>query len=172
MPILQILQYPDSRLRRKAQKVADVGSDKVKKIIDNMLETLANVEGCAGLASTQLDVDQPPRVVVINDGSEVLCLINPKVVSKEGSDIAEEACMSVFPQYISAEVKRASKIRVQTLNCQGAQIEFDADGFLARCIQHECDHLDGILYIDRLSKSNRNFVEKQMLDYCLPKRSS
>jgi peptide deformylase len=171
MSVLQILQYPDFRLQRKAQEVTDVGSDKVKKVIDDMLATLANSEGCAGLASTQLDIDQPPRVIVINNGGEVLCLINPRIIYKEGSDIAEEACMSVFPQYIAAEVERATKIRVQMLDRDGGQVEFDADDFLARCIQHECDHLDGVLYIDHLSKSKRKLLEKQMSDYCFPKKS-
>jgi len=165
MSILQILQYPDLRLRRKSHKVTDVTSAKIKKTIKTMLETLANTENCAALAATQLDIEQPPSIIVINsmdDDDHILCLINPQIIAQEGHDVAEEGCMSVFPDDIRAEVKRATNIKVKTLTACGDQIEFAADGYLARCIQHECDHLNGILYIDHLSKLKRAFLEKKM----------
>ncbi|MEI8054416.1 MAG: peptide deformylase [bacterium] len=165
MSILQILQYPDLRLRRKSHKVTAVNSAKIKKIVKNMLETLANTKNCAALAATQLDIKQPPSIVVINsvDGDDnVLCLINPQITAQEGHDVAEEGCMSVFPEDIRAEIKRAINIKVKALNTHGDKVEFAADGHLARCIQHECDHLSGILYIDHLSKLKRAFLEKKM----------
>ncbi|CAL7959908.1 peptide deformylase [Gammaproteobacteria bacterium] len=165
MSILQILQYPDLRLRRKSNKVTNVNSAKIKKTIKNMLETLANTEGCAALAATQLDIEQPPSIIVINsmdDDNNVLCLINPQITAQEGHNIAEEGCMSVFPENIRAEVKRATSIKAKTLTACGDQVEFSADGYLARCIQHECDHLNGILYIDHLSKLKRALLEKKM----------
>lgn len=166
MSILQIIQYPDSRLHRKSHKVADIKSAKIKKIIKSMLETLANTENCAALASTQLDIEQPPSIIVMNslesDGN-MFCLINPQIITQEGHDVAEEGCMSVFPEEIRAEVKRATKIKVKSLDIHGKQTEFEAEGFLARCIQHECDHLNGILYIDHLSKLKRSLLEKKML---------
>jgi peptide deformylase len=167
MSILKILQYPDLRLRSKAHKVIDVKSAKIKKIIKNMLETLANAGSCAALAATQLDMEQPPCITVINpltdDMDDVLCLINPQIAVRDGSDTAEEGCMSIFPEDVRAEIKRANKIKVKALDVHGNHIEFEAEGFLARCIQHECDHLNGILYIDHLSKLKRHLLEKKML---------
>ncbi|EKE00823.1 MAG: peptide deformylase [uncultured bacterium] len=174
MSILKILQYPDSRLRRKGHKVTDVTSAPIKKIIKNMHETLSDAKDCAALAATQLDIDHPPSIVVINlpdSNGDVLCLINPQIVSKEGRDVAVEGCMSVFPEYICAEVKRALKIKVKALDMLGNHVEFEAEGFLARCIQHECDHLNGELYIDHLSKSKRAQIEKKMHEYGLTKGS-
>jgi peptide deformylase len=165
MSILQILQYPDLRLRRKSNKVTNVNSEKIKKTIKNMLETLANAKNCAALAATQLDIKQPPSIIVINsmdDDSNVLCLINPQITAQEGRSVAEEGCMSVFPGDICAEIKRATSIKVKALTAQGNKVEFAADGYLARCIQHECDHLNGILYIDYLSKLKRALLEKKM----------
>ena len=165
MSILQIIQYPDLRLRRKSHKVTDVSSAKIKKIIKNMLETLANTKNCAALAATQLDIKQPPSIIVINsmDGdSDAFCLVNPQITAQEGHEIAEEGCMSIFPNNIRAEIKRATNITVKALDTYGDKIEFTANDHLARCIQHECDHLNGILYIDHLSKLKRAFLEKKM----------
>lgn len=167
MSILRILQYPDLHLRRKGHKVTDVKSAKIKKIIKNMLETLDNVGSCAALAATQLDIEQPPCITVINpitdDMDDVLCLINPQIVAQEGSNTEEEGCMSIFSKDIRAEIKRAYKIKVKYLDVHGNQVEFEAEGYLARCIQHECDHLNGILYIDHLSKLKRYLLEKKIL---------
>jgi peptide deformylase len=168
MTILKTLQYPDLRLRRKGHKVTDVKSAKIKKIIKNMLETLANAKSCAALAATQLDIEQPPSITVINpitdDMDDVLCLINPQIVAQEGSNTEEEGCMSFFPDdNIRAEIKRANKTKVKALDVHGNHIEFEAEGYLARCIQHECDHLNGILFIDHLSKLKRSMLEKKML---------
>lgn len=167
MSILSILQYPDSRLRHKSHKVTDVRSATIKKIIKDMLETLINTENCAALASTQLDIENPPSIVVIKSQEkegDMLCLINPQITAKKGTSVAEEGCMSIFPNHIRAEIKRACEIKVNALDVQGNQTKFEAEGFLARCIQHECDHLNGILYIDHLSKTKRMLLEKEMLD--------
>lgn len=165
MSILKILQYPDLRLRRKSHKVTDIKSARIKKITKDMLETLANTSNCAALAATQLDIEQPPSIIVINsmdDDDGVLCLINPQIISQEGRDVTEEGCMSVSQGNIYANVKRAAKITVRTLDLHGNPVEFTEEGYLARCIQHECDHLNGILYIDHLSKLKRAFLEKKM----------
>lgn len=169
MSILKTLQYPDLRLRRKGHKVTDVKSAKIKKDIKDMLETLANAKSCAALSATQLDMEQPPNISVINpiidDMDDVLCLINPQIVAQEGSSTEEEGCMSISPNNnnIRAEVKRANKIKVKALDVHGNHIELEAEGYLARCIQHECDHLNGILFIDHLSKLKRAMLEKKML---------
>lgn len=170
MSILQILQYPDPSLRRKSQAVSDVKSAKIKKIIDDMFDTLANTENCAALAATQLNIEQPPSIVVINsldDNKGLFCIVNPQIISQEGCDTAEEGCMSVFPNHIRATIKRATKIRVRATDVAAKQIEFTAEDFLARCIQHECDHLNGVLYIDYLPKTKRALLEKEMLKHQL-----
>lgn len=166
MSILKILQYPDSRLHQKSRKVTDVKSTKIKKVIKDMLETLANTQNCAALAATQLDIEEPPSIVVINspDKNEIMTLINPHITAQKGSNVAEEGCMSIFPDHIHAEIRRANKIKVKALDTEGNQLKFTAEDFLARCIQHECDHLNGILYIDHLPKSKRALLEKEMLD--------
>ncbi|MBU0744596.1 MAG: peptide deformylase [Gammaproteobacteria bacterium] len=167
MSILEILQYPDLRLRRKSHPVTDVKATKIQKIIETMTDTLLDQESCAGLASTQLDIGEPPSIVVINPSGNksqdsILCLINPQITATEGDTICEEGCMSVCPTMISARIKRASKINVVALDIDGNKLEFEAEGFLARCIQHECDHLQGILYIDHLSKLKRAFLDKKI----------
>ena len=167
MPILKILQYPDLRLRRKSIDVTDVKSAKIQKIIENMMETLVNTDNCGALAATQLDLENPPSIVVVNHLKDhkydnILCLINPKIISKEGSAINEEACMSVCPQEIYAEIKRATKVKVKALDHNGNQVELDATDYFARCIQHECDHLRGVLYIDYLSKSERSRIDEKI----------
>ena len=167
MAILRILQYPDLRLRSKSYMVDDVKSEKIKKIISDMLETLGNTENCAALAATQLDIQRPPSIVVINpmcsDGAEI-CLVNPRIISQEGRDVAKEGCMSIFlGDDIYVKVERSAKIGVEAINANGKKIKFEAEGFLARCIQHECDHLNGILYIDHLSKLKRSLLEKKIL---------
>lgn len=169
MSILQILQYPDLRLRRKGHQVTDVKSPKIQKIIDNMLETLLNTENCAALASTQLDLENPPNITVINmpindsDKNELICLVNPQITKKEGSTIDKEGCMSVYPQELYADVTRATKIQVKAIDQHGNKLEFEATDYFARCIQHEYDHLKGVLYIDHLTKSYRSRILKPYL---------
>ncbi|MFA6409834.1 MAG: peptide deformylase [Gammaproteobacteria bacterium] len=166
MTLLSILQYPDLRLRNKAKVVTDPTSPEVQKIIADMLRTLANAESCAALAANQLDIQNPPAITVINPmpgSEEILCLINPEVVEKSGESIEEEGCMSVCPNKISAKIPRAEKVTVRALNKEGKPIEIKAEGLLARCLQHEIDHLNGILYIDYLSPLKRKRIEKKIL---------
>lgn len=164
MTTLKILQYPDSLLRRKAKFVDDVKSKKIQKIIEDMKETLQNSKNCAALASTQLDIEDPPHLTVINcpETNKILCLINLEIIEKQGSEKDIEGCMSVYPNTIHAKVERATKIKIRALNQNGDQLEFEATDFMARCIQHEYDHLCGILYIDHLSKIKRNRIDKKI----------
>lgn len=167
MSILNIIQYPDLRLRRKAYVVKDVSDPKIQKIIQDMIETLRAQKSCAALAATQLDIEDPPSITVINNlthpqEKDIICLINPKIVSTEGCSNEDEGCMSVGPGEIYAKVKRATKIKVTALDPQGKSLEFAAINYFARCIQHECDHLAGILYIDHLSKLKRFYIDKKV----------
>lgn len=167
MSTIPILSYPDPRLRTKAHHVESVHAPNIQKIIHDMLETLAKTENCAALAATQLDLTNPPAITVINTpdsnfGKNTLCLINPKIVEASGECTDIEGCMSIYPNKINGSVKRAKKIKVQALNINGQEIEFDTEDFLARCLQHEIDHLHGIIYLDHLSALKRKFVEKKI----------
>jgi len=164
MTILKILQYPDLRLGTKSQPVVDVGSPRIQKIIGDITETLVNQDSCAGLAATQLDIEDPPSISIINnpENSEIMYLINPKIIESSGDAFMEEACMSVYPGHIHAKVKRATKIKVSMLDMKGNEIIFDAKGDLAHVIQHECDHLNGMLYLDRLSEAERERIDKKV----------
>lgn len=166
MSILEILQHPDPRLRRIAVEVENVNDARVQQIIDDMIETLRATKDCAALAATQLDIDHPPSITVINQRSgislEPLCLINPRIKEKSGVAREEEGCMSVYPKEISALVKRATKVKITAQDRHGQHLEIDAEDFFARCLQHEIDHLHGILYIDYLSRLKRSMLEKKI----------
>jgi peptide deformylase len=159
MAILNILHYPDPRLRNKAAPISDV-TDEVRQLADDMLETMYDAPGI-GLAAIQVNVQK--RIIVIDiseDKSNPLILINPEILASEGERDYEEGCLSVPEAYES--VTRADTIRVRTLNLEGETKEFDADGLLATCIQHEIDHLDGKLFVDYLSNLKRQRIRKKI----------
>ena len=165
MTEIRILQYPDPLLKRKGVTVTDFGPA-FQIIIDNMFETHYAQENCAALAATQLDIPQAPRVTVIDfspEKNQPLCLVNPIITSKEDTQLMEEACMSVGEGgIVSAKIERARKITVTAKDRHGKEIEIKAEDFLAQCIQHEMDHLDGVLFIDYLSALKRKRIEKQL----------
>lgn len=144
MSNLPIKIYPDPILRKKCQPVKKV-TDGIKKLIDDMLETMHKNEGI-GLAAPQVGVKK--RVIVIDVGNGPLALVNPKIAEKEGKDVLEEGCLSL-PE-IFVQVKRGAKIIIEGLDRKGKKIEIEATHLAARALQHEVDHLDGILIIDRI----------------------
>jgi len=165
MAILKILQYPDSRLFVKAKFVDNVKDPGVKLLIDDMLETLASLKNCAGLAATQLDVKTAWNVTVIAPTPEIqktLCLINLEILHTEGESSEMEGCMSVYPDKVWARVKRASNVTFKALDREGNKIEMSTGGFLAKCIQHEEDHLNGLVYVNRLSSFKKNILERKI----------
>ena len=155
---LPILHYPDKRLRTIAKEVSKV-DDETRLLVKNMFETMYDAPGI-GLAATQIDHHE--RIIVIditNDKSNPICLINPEIIEKDGEIEWEEGCLSV-PKYYES-VKRANKIKVRALNEMGETYEIEADELLSVCIQHEMDHLNGILFVDHLSKlKQRRLLEK------------
>jgi len=164
MTILKILQYPDPRLAKKARRVTNLDAA-VQKIIDDMFETHYNTENCAALAATQLDLADPPHITVIDFSAtkdQPLCLINGEVIERKGEQFELEGCMSVMPNYIHERVKRAAEIVVRALDRNGQVITFSAEGYMAKCIQHELDHLDGKLYIDHLSALKRDRIRNKI----------
>ena len=159
MAILDILEFPDPRLRTKAKPVTKV-DDQLRKLADDMLETMYAAPGI-GLAATQINVHQ--RMVVIDvseEKNDPLVLINPEFEAVEGEQEYDEGCLSVPGFYET--VTRAEKIRVKALNRDGDPIEFEADGLLSVCIQHELDHLDGKLFVDHISKLKRDRIRRKL----------
>lgn len=164
MTILRILDYPDPKLKRKAKKVAKIDS-RIKQIIADMFETHYNAKNCAALAATQLDIDDPPHITVIDfseNKDQPLCLINGNITEKIGALKQTEGCMSVYPDYITTGVSRAAKITVEYIDQDGNPQTLTTDGFLAKCIQHELDHLNGTIYLDLLSRMKRSMIEKKI----------
>jgi peptide deformylase len=159
MALLPILEFPDPRLRTRAQPVAAVDGQ-LRKLIDDMFDTMYAAPGI-GLAATQVNVHKRLLVIDISESrTEPLALINPEILSQDGSEETEEGCLSVPGIY--DKVVRAERIRVRALDRSGQQIEFDAEGMLAVCIQHEIDHLDGKLFVDYLSELKRTRVRKKL----------
>jgi peptide deformylase len=162
MPVLDILQYPNPRLRLKGKKVQDFGPA-FQKIVDDMFETHYSAKNCAALAATQLDIVNAPYVTVIDFSEhkdQPLCLVNPVIVERSGETNEPEGCMSVEFGY--ENVKRAEKIKVHYQDRHGKEHIMEAEGFMAKCIQHEMDHLDGMLFIDRLSKLKKDRIAKKI----------
>ena len=156
--ILPILEYPDKRLRTVAKPVKKI-NDAVNKLIKDMFDTMYNAPGI-GLAATQVNSHQ--RIIVIDvseNQNDPISLINPEIIDKSGEIESEEGCLSV-PSYYE-NVKRANNIRVKSLDQNGDTVQTNASGVLAICIQHEIDHLDGILFIDHLSKLKQKRLKKK-----------
>ncbi|HEY8553029.1 MAG TPA: peptide deformylase [Burkholderiales bacterium] len=155
----QILHYPDPRLRRKAEPVTAI-TDETRALIADMAETMYNAPGI-GLAATQIGVTQ--RIVVIDlseERNQLQVFINPEILSAEGQQIMEEGCLSV--PGIFEPVARASQVKVRALDAEGRPFELEATGLLATCIQHEIDHLDGKVFVDRLSRLKQQRIRKKL----------
>ena len=140
---MQIKIYGDPFLRKKAKPAEKIGP-KQKKIFEEMARVMYAAKG-AGLASTQVGIEE--QLLVIDVGSGLLKLANPVLVKTEGIEYGEEGCLSI-PE-VSVRIKRSRKVTVEALNQDGIKVKIEADGLLARVLQHEIDHLKGILIIDR-----------------------
>lgn len=159
MALLNILHFPDPRLRNKAVEIEEV-DETIRQLAADMLETMYQAPGI-GLAAPQVNISK--RLIVIDiseDKSEPLCLINPQLLETHDHECMEEGCLSVPGIY--EQVERAARIRVRALDRDGKTQEFDADGLLAVCIQHEIDHLDGKLFVDYLSPMKQQRIRKKL----------
>jgi peptide deformylase len=159
MPLLPILEFPDPRLRTRAEPVS-VFDAQLRQLVADMFETMYAANG-VGLAATQVNVHR--RVLVADmsdDRKHPLALINAQLLEREGSQIYQEGCLS-FPG-LYADVTRALKVKVKAQDVDGNELIVDADGPLAVCIQHEMDHLDGKVFVDYLSSLKRALLLKRL----------
>ena len=162
MSMLEIVTYPDNFLRRHAKPVENIDG-KIQEMIENMAFTMYKASGI-GLAAIQVGCDESIIVYDISPAEEKrsLCvLINPKIVSSgETTILGSEGCLSV-PGF-KADVKRVTSVLVEGFNSEGSPLRIEADGMLARVLQHEIDHLNGILFIDRISALKRELYKRRV----------
>jgi len=163
MAKLPIITAPDPRLKQSAAPVETV-DDAVRRLLDDMLETMYAAPGI-GLAAPQVGASKRVIVIDVSESEEEnrpLKLINPELISVSDDDLTyEEGCLSLPEHY--ADVARPRAIRLRYLDETGAAQELEAEGLLATCIQHEIDHLDGILFVDRVSSIRRNVILRKLL---------
>lgn len=163
MALLPIITAPDPRLKKVAAAV-DAVDQSVRQLMDDMLETMYDAPGI-GLAAPQIGVLKRVLVMDVSGDDQPpapLCMANPEVIAVSDHDAAyEEGCLSVPEHY--ASVVRPAEVRIRYLDRDGAVREQDMDGLMATCVQHEIDHLDGILFVDHLSALKRNMILRKLL---------
>ena len=153
MAVLQIRTLPDPVLRQKAKRVTKI-DDFIQKLIDDMIDTLRADPNRAGLAAPQVGVLLRVAVIEVPE-QELITMINPEIVEKEGERIVQEGCLSI-PGYFG-EIKRAATVKVKARDRYGKQFRLKAQGVLAQALEQEIEHLDGILYIDHLENPEKLF---------------
>jgi peptide deformylase len=159
--IRKILHYPDPRLRQKAEPVAQI-TPALQKLIDDMAETMYAAPG-VGLAATQ--IGEPYRIFIIDvagedEPSDLRVFVNPEIVARAGECTGPEGCLS-FPG-VTEDIKRAARVRCRALDRNGEPFEVDAEGIFAVAIQHETDHLDGVLMVDHMGMLKRRIVQRKL----------
>lgn len=162
MPVLEILKYPDRNLKKKSQPVDKI-DQKIRQLVQDMAETMYATPG-VGLAAPQ--VGHPFRLIVLdvtpaNQPKNLIALINPEIVASEGECTWEEGCLSI-PEF-TEEVKRKKNVVVRGQNLDGETVEIVGNDLLSIVLQHEIDHLDGILLIDHVSQLKRELYRRKLL---------
>jgi peptide deformylase len=161
MAVREIKKYPSRILKQKALPVAAIDRE-LQILIDDMIETMYAAPG-VGLAAPQVGVSKRLAVIDVSTKDEqmpVLVLINPECIEQDGTVEFEEGCLSI-PEFTS-KVTRAEKVKVRAIDREGRHLEIEAGGLLAIALQHEIDHLDGTLFIDRISPIKREFFKKRI----------
>lgn len=149
MALLPILKYPDPRLRIKAEKVTEI-NDVLRRQVEDMYETMYDSKG-VGLAATQVNIHFQFFVMDVSESRDQrICVLNPEIISKEGKIFESEGCLSVTEAF--DKVERAQKVHLRGMGLDGKPMELQTEDLMAICVQHEMDHLNGILFIDHLSR--------------------
>ncbi|RJQ50010.1 MAG: peptide deformylase [Nitrospiraceae bacterium] len=160
MSVLHIVTYPEKVLKEKTNPVKEINGN-LQRLIDDMIETMYAAPG-VGLAANQVGVKKQVTVIdvsVRDEKSPLIVLVNPEIIHMEGEIEAEEGCLSV-PDYTTV-MKRAKKVCVKGLDREGRPVEIEAEGLLARALQHEIDHLNGVLFVDRMGRIKKEFFKKR-----------
>ena len=155
MAVLEVMKTGHPVLKQIAEPVEFVNK-KIRQLLDDMAETMYKTDG-VGLAAPQVNVSK--RIIVLDDGNGLIEVVNPEIVKKEGAQIGLEGCLSV-PE-LFGEVERYEKVEVHGLNRNNKKIKIKAEGFLARIFQHEIDHLNGILFVEKLVNPNEIMIHKK-----------
>lgn len=169
--VKKIITYPDPVLARKACVIEEI-TPEIRELARDMAETMYENKGI-GLAAPQ--VNECMRLITVDvkspeEGSELITLVNPEITLREGEVESDEGCLSVAN--FRSVVTRSEKVRVQGLDLDGKEVTIDADDMLAICLQHEIDHLNGILFIDRISRLKRSLYDKRLKKWLKKKEGS
>jgi peptide deformylase len=160
MALLEILQYPDPRLRITAKPVTKIDAD-LRRGVDDMYETMYEKQGL-GLAGTQVNIHLQIFTMDLSEArDQPICVLNPEILSQEGTQYDYHGCLSVGAG-VSDKIKRAAKLRLRGMDLDGKTFEWDMEGISAICVQHEVDHLNGMLFIDHLSRLKQDRIRKRI----------
>lgn len=160
--IRKIVKYGDPVLEKPAQSITEFNTPELDQLVADMFETMYAGKGL-GLAGPQVGVGQRLTVIDISQGedeSKRLVLINPEIIAREGSQVGEEGCLSI-PGF-REQVKRANKVKIRAKNAQGETVEHEGEELMARAMQHEVDHLNGILFLSHLSPLKRDLIRRKI----------
>lgn len=162
MAILEIRKYPDEILKKKAEKIETLDGN-LQRLIEDMIETMYKANGI-GLAAPQVGISK--RLIIVDtsprqENQSLIVLINPEIIQSEGEILSEEGCLSL-PGFLT-RLKRKERVLVRGTDRKGKEIEIEAEGLLARALQHEIDHLEGTLLIDRISPLKRELFRRKYL---------
>jgi peptide deformylase len=159
--IYEVVKYPDPVLAKRGEDVTEFGEE-LKTLADDMFESMYAAQGI-GLAAPQIGLSKRITVIDVSfkkEPADKLVLVNPEIIEREGKQFEEEGCLSL-PE-IREKVHRAAKVKVRAQNVQGEWFEVEGEELLSRALQHEIDHLDGVLFIDRLSRLKRDLVHRKI----------
>ena len=154
MAVREVLRYPHPSLKKQAREISDDENDLAAQVARDVLDTMESFGHCVGLAAPQLD--HMVRLIAVDvtghkqatTQNGLLVLVNPVVVESEGAEIGREGCLSI--PHLTANVRRATRIRVEARTPEGEPVSVESEAFEARCLLHEIDHLDGLLFLDRV----------------------
>lgn len=152
----RILHFGEEALRKECEPITEI-TDEIRQLVEDMFEAMYAANG-VGLAAPQVGVNL--ALMIIDLGDDPLIFINPKIIKKSGKEICNEGCLS-FPG-LSEKVERATRVVAQAIDLNGDEFEIKAEGLLARAIQHETDHLEGILFVDRISKARKFQIRSEL----------
>jgi peptide deformylase len=165
LAVREVLRYPHPSLKAVARALGPAETDEAERVAGDLLDTMRSHPGCVGLAAPQLD--ELVRIVIV-DVSEhpkatsshgLLQLVNPRVVTRHGAEVAREGCLSI--PHLTANVRRATRIELEALRPGGDAARLGSEGFEARCLLHEIDHLDGILFLDRVDSLSTDVFRRK-----------